>query len=351
METAEPSGLTPAQAAAQRLRIDYAAAEVLRGLDAERIPSILLKGAAVVRWLYEPGERRAYMDCDLLVSPDSFGQACQVLARLGFEPELEEARMPAWWRAHGVAWLRASDGVAIDLHRTLTGAQAPPKRVWDALSRRTQPIDVAGVQTRSLDVPGLVLHLALHVAQHGGAGHHVRELELAIARADDGTWQAVAHLAREIDAGAAVRTGLRFVPPGPALADRLDLPQPGVQGLLAARGFAEAQTVARFAQSGLVARGSMIRYKVVPPATFMRLWSPLARRGRLGLLAAYLWRPIWLLRWAPVAIRQWRSAQTMAGADPQNDSAVAVAVTVADVPTSDPAADPHRAAAARRTSR
>ncbi len=312
MEAAEPGRLTPAQAAAQRLRIDYATAEVLRRFEAAGLQSILLKGAAVVRWLYEPDERRAYADCDLLVSPDSFADACEVLSRLGFEPELEDAQMPGWWQEHGVEWLRTSDGTAVDLHRTLAGARAAPELVWAVLSRRTQPIEVAGFQGRSLDVPGLILHLALHVAQHGGLGRHVRELELAIARTDEQMWQAVAHLAGEIDAGAALRTGLGFVASGPALADRLGLPEPDVEELLAAKGFADALTVARFAESGLVDRLSIIRHKVLPPATFMRKWSPLARRGRLGLVASYLWRPIWLLRRAPLALRQWRAARRVA---------------------------------------
>jgi hypothetical protein len=314
VEAADPSGLTPAEAAAQRLRIDYAAAEVLRAFEAAGIESIVLKGAPLVRWLYEPAERRSYADCDLLVPPDRFGAACEILAGLGFEPAIEETDMPAWWRDHALEWLRASDQAAIDLHRTLAGARLDPTGVWQVLSRRTQPIEVAGVQARSLEVAGLALQLALHAAQHGGLTRQVQELELALQRSDAETWLEAARLAEVLDAGAAFVAGVRFAPSGAALAERVELSSTAnTEAILRAEGSAEPLTVERFAQAGPLTRVSIIRHKLVPPATFMRKWSPMAHRGRFGLLLAYLWRPIWLLRRTPRAIRGWRSARRAAG--------------------------------------
>jgi hypothetical protein len=41
----------------------------------------------------------------------------------------------------------------------------------------------------------------------------------------------------------------------------------------------------------------------VPTPAFMRHWFPQARRGPLGMVLAYLWRPLWLvLRLPPSAI-------------------------------------------------
>jgi hypothetical protein len=57
----------------------------------------------------------------------------------------------------------------------------------------------------------------------------------------------------------------------------------------------------------------MTWHKLVPPATFMRKWSRLARRGRIGLLLAYLWRPLWLVGRTPRAMAQWRQARRAAG--------------------------------------
>lgn len=299
------------KAAAQRLRVDYATAEVLRALADAGIPTLLLKGASIVRWLYESGGTRSYADGDLLVPPARFDDAGAVLAGLGFEPELEETDMPDWWREHGVCWYRSDDSVEIDLHRTVAGLEADPERVWERLSERTEPIEIAGFEARALAIPGRALHLALHAAQHGAAGRHAQELELALGQTDEATWRAAAELARDLDGVDAFGTGLRLAPSGSAMAARLELGSDrSAKVALQAAGFVEGTlTLDRFASSGLGTRASILRYKLAPPPTFMRKWSPLARRGKLGLALAYLWRPLWVLCRMPRAMRQWRDAR------------------------------------------
>jgi hypothetical protein len=46
---------------------------------------------------------------------------------------------------------------------------------------------------------------------------------------------------------------------------------------------------------------------IFPRPDYMRWWSPLARRGKLGLAGAYLWRIIWIIGQVPGAIHTlWR---------------------------------------------
>jgi hypothetical protein len=52
--------------------------------------------------------------------------------------------------------------------------------------------------------------------------------------------------------------------------------------------------------------------KTFPPPAFMRAWSPLARRGALGLALAYAWRPVWLVVHSGAAVRAWRRARRSA---------------------------------------
>ena len=54
--------------------------------------------------------------------------------------------------------------------------------------------------------------------------------------------------------------------------------------------------------------------KLVPSPEFMRLRYPLAGKGPVGLLVAYLYRPFWLVRWALPGLRSWQQARRLARA-------------------------------------
>jgi hypothetical protein len=155
--------------------------------------------------------------------------------------------------------------------------------------------------------------LALHAAHHGvGWGRFLDDLERAVSTADIATWEAAAELAASLQATPAFAAGLRLTEPGRVLASQLDLPtQASVRLALTATtpppialGFDQLEQAAGFRQ-----RVVILRHKFFPPVTFMRRWSPLARRGRRGLLLAYVRRWLWLMRYAPAGFRAWRSAR------------------------------------------
>jgi hypothetical protein len=298
---------------ASNLRVDWATAEVLRAFEAARVQSLLLKGASIKRWLYASGEPRPYGDCDLLVPPDDLERAQRALSELGFEPTYDEAEMPDWWGEHAVAWLRHSDAVAVDLHRTIVGVGVERGALWDTLSAHTEPLTVGGYDARALTIPGRAFQLALHASQHGeGWGPVLDEVELAVTRADASTWRAAAELARALDAEAAFASGLRLTPSGRLLADELGLrtEQSVSVALRATTPPPAALSFEEIAQAkGLRARLEILRYKVFPPPTFMRKWSPRASQGRLGLARAYGDRAVWLLRKAPAGFSAWRRAR------------------------------------------
>lgn len=292
-------------AAAQRLRVDFATAEALRVLAVAGVPNLLLKGPSVARWLYEPEEGRAYMDCDLLVPSRQFKTALEELVKIGFQPELEEADMPEWWREHALSTFRELDSVIIDLHRTLPGVQVPEERLWATLSEATDTITVGDAPAHVLSEGGRVLHAALHAAQHGGTGRDLDVLERALDQVGEDEWRSAAALADTLDATAAFERGLRFLPEGAVLADRLGLhAEPVIDVEIRATGVAEALTLARLLRArSLSERLALVRHKLVPPPTFMRKWSPLARHGRLGLALSYLWRLIWVIGRTPPALQ------------------------------------------------
>ena len=211
--------------AATKVRIDAATAEVLRGFGAVGAQAVVLKGPAVAAWLYADGGRRPYLDSDLLVRPDDQPRAEAVLRKLGFEPRVDHAAMPAWWEEHGSEWSRTDDGVLLDLHRSLPGVRTDDETAWDVLSHGTQPILIAGMEAPALSLAGRALHVSLHAAQHGsGWGKGIGDLERALELADASVWDDASELARRLQATDAFAAGLRLVPAGRELADRLGLP-------------------------------------------------------------------------------------------------------------------------------
>lgn len=298
-------------AAAGRLRVDHASATAIRTLAEAGIPSLILKGPGIARWLFEPDDARTYVDCDLLVSPADFNSAVAKLTAIGFHPDLDEAEMPGWWREHALTAFHTDDGAMVDLHRTIPGAEVDGERLWSTLAGSTDLIMLGDLAARTLDQPGRLMHAALHAAQHGGTQRDLEVLERGIDRAGVDIWSAAADLASRLEALPAFARGLAMLPAGVDLAHELGLdPTPAIDVELRATRSVEALTFARLHRTrGVRARVSLVRYKLFPPATFMRKWSPLARRGRLGLAAAYLYRPVWVAQRVPGALRAWRDAR------------------------------------------
>jgi hypothetical protein len=302
-----------AAAAAQRLRIDAATAEVLHGFDRAGVESLLVKGPSHALWLYREGERRSYVDADLMVRPGQEPAAEEVLESLGFERTRDEFTMPDLWREHGSEWLRAVDGVWIDLHRNLPGVGADADSTWRVLTAATDTVPVAGHHARTLSEPGRALHVALHAAQHGiGRGRSRRDLDRALEQVEESTWRSAAALAEKLEAIDAFAVGLRLVPAGAALADRLGLrPVRSVEVTLRATmpppvalGFEQLAQA-----DGLRARAAIVWRKLFPPRAFIVHWDPRAARSRTALALAYVRRPLWILRRAPRGFRAWLRAR------------------------------------------
>ena len=313
-----------AQIIAGNLRVDAATSEVLRAFEAAGVQSILLKGASVTRWLSTAESPRSYSDCDLLVRPADLTAAERVLSELTFQPIHDERELPSWWREHGMAWWRQSDRTIVDLHRTLVGVGVDPEQLWLTLSMHTEALEVGKYDARALTLPGRAFHLALHAAQHGADwSRMLLDLDRAVSEASEETWTAAAARAESLQATAAFAAGLRLIPAGQVLADRLGLSRdlPTDVALRAGTPPPVALGLDQLARAkGLRARLAILRHKLAPPPSFMRHWSPRARQGRVGLMLAYLWRPLWLLGRLPAGFTAWWRARRRArasGSDPR----------------------------------
>lgn len=299
------SELSAAMSQAMSWRLDVKGAEVRAALGTAGVPCLLLKGRAFAALFYADGAPRHYGDCDLLVPVTSLGQAQAVLRDLGFHS--------VDGTTHARGWHRRDDGVLIDLHHTLPLVDTDPERVWAALSARAATLSVGGAPTRVLDPPAAALLAALHLVHHGpSAASPRRDLSRAIDQLDDDGWRQAADLALELGGLEALGTGLRLLPTGTALADRLALawaPSPRVLlnwnqapwGATVWEDLASAPTTR--------ARAVLLARFLSPDPDFLRERSVLARRGHCGLLAAYLLRPFLLTSKALLSFGSWRRAR------------------------------------------
>jgi hypothetical protein len=300
-------------AAIERLRLDAAAAEVVRAFAAADLECLLLKGRSLDAWLFPEGDRLAYLDVDLLVAPASEPIASEVLRRIGFERRFDEDAMPEWWREHGSEWCRPEDGVLVDLHRRLSGIGLEPQSAWRVLLNGADTILVGGCETLTLGLPARALHVALHAAHHGAEGpKSLDDLDRALDVADEDLWMRAAELARELEATDALAAGLRLRRAGAGLADRLGLPA-GSSVEVAMRAATAPPVALGIEQLARAeswrARTMILWHKLFPPPAFIRHWSPRAAESRRQLVLAYVRRPFWLLLMAPRGLRAWRAAR------------------------------------------
>jgi hypothetical protein len=302
-----PGTVADHRAVALTLVVDGVTAEVWRALRDTRIPAILLKGPSIAGWLYERTAVRPYGDADILVDPARLEESRRLLSWLGFEPRspLIRGDRP---RPSG-AWLRPRDRATVDLHSTITGIGVSPEAAWRILRENMEPLDVAGVGVDVLTVPARSLHVALHALQHGPRERKpMEDLRRAVTQVPIEMWADASYLAGSLAAVPSFAAGLRLVPAGAQIADRLGLSRETTIEVTLRAGGAPPGTLTvdwLMTRPGPGAKVALLARKLFPSPSFMRQWSPLARRGLAGLILTYLWRPLWLAWRTGPAIVAW----------------------------------------------
>lgn len=306
----------PIVSAAINLALDVATAEVTAAFRAEGIPTILLKGAALRDWP-SPDPARRSGDVDLLVPPDRFDDAERVLERLGFESRALDG-LPYDRPVPAHSWAGGPYGTRIDLHRTLIGVRASPELLWDVLASETEEIDLGSCRVTVLAPAARAMHVALHAAQHGkNEAQPLDDLRRAVSALPLKLWRDASVTAERLHAVEAFAAGLRLLPGGQVVARALELPRTtNVDVTLLAAGAPQMAAGLAWLDElpGIYPRARLIAGKLLPPPEWLRNWSPLARRGRVGLVVAYVWRPVWLAIHTPPALLAWGRARKAARA-------------------------------------
>jgi hypothetical protein len=292
------------------LLLDHATTQAIARLESRGIPCLLLKGVSIATWLYEEGAPRPYRDIDLLVPAERFEEAVTVLGELGYANPLAGAD-PCEYGPNELA-LVDPRGACVDLHHALIGV-VEPARAWDALLSRSTWLQVGGSTVRVLDVAARAMHLALHAIQDGPVNTKaIEDLSRGVELVPLEQWREAAALADELSAGPAFAAGLRLIPEGRVLADELGLPKvASVDLAMRARSAPpEAFVVEQLTRlPDLRSRADLLRRKLFPTAVLLRSEYALARRGRMGLLAARIWRIYDLVRRFPPGLAAWLRAR------------------------------------------
>jgi hypothetical protein len=291
--------------------VDANTARIVNAFRKAGVRCLLLKGPTFSRWLYGDEGDRVYVDTDLLVPSDRFHLAEDALLEIGFSERLGSADLPPRSR-HSHEW-GPPEGPGVDLHWTLPGVDASSEELWHELSAGSKAALLDGVEIDGLAPPALAFHAALHAAQHGpGQGKSIEDLRRALAQCDETTWAQAAAMAERLKASSAFGTGLRLLSAGSQLASRLQVP--ANQSLEVALRADGPQPMTLGMQHLLETRSTSGRIRILlramwPSAQFMRHGSSLARKGRLGLALARLWRPARLAFLAPRAFANIRRAR------------------------------------------
>jgi hypothetical protein len=309
----------------QTLRVDAVTVRVASALSDAGVQSILLKGRAFARELYESPVDRPFGDADLLVRPRDLPSAEDVLGHeLGYRRATpgEEESDPAW-QQHAHNWVPgAGGGISVELHWTVVGVEAPAGDLWPVLEPYVRPLRLGTGQVSALSGPATAWLASLHAAQHGAAEPRpLRDLDRALDVLSETEWKAAARLAQRVGSIGSFAAGLRLTAQGARMAGVLGLPgeTPVMVRLLTSNAPAGSQVLEALAAAGGL-RGAMavIRRSLVPRPTRMRGLDPLARRGRMGLLGAYLRRPARVVCGLAPAWRAWRRARSASPTGTEN---------------------------------
>lgn len=307
-------------AVARTLALDRVAVEAVGALRAEGIEPLLVKGPALARLLYDQGELRPYGDVDLLVGPGHFERALAILQGRGFEgyggadPEVLRAQ----GISHAAPLTRRSDGSSIDLHRTLLGVRATADRVFATFSENAETVRIGGSEVPVPRTAVLAFHVALHAAQHGAKVERpLEDLRRALERFDQQVWAEATLVAAALDAIDAFAAGLRLLPAGGALAERLGV---GLTRSVEAALRAHTPPSTSLGWERLMrARGvrgrlGLLRRAVAPSPSYLRIWATQSGYTASNPAALYPLRAAWLVTQAPGALRAVREARAEAGA-------------------------------------
>ena len=146
-------------------------ARLLRSLQTEGVPVILLKGASLAATIPGIVACRPMRDIDLLVHDSDVPAVERLFEASGYALDPDYLARRDWYRTHHyhlAFHTRPSTGpaTACEVHWRLERLSRPFAIDTDGLWARSQPVTVGDAAARVLSVEDLLLHLCLHTCKH-----------------------------------------------------------------------------------------------------------------------------------------------------------------------------------------
>jgi hypothetical protein len=294
--------------AARTLALDLATGEVVRALNAAGVANMLLKGPTMADRLYgdAPGTRN-YGDIDLLVKPEDFEAAGQVLAGLGFQDRRAGIRRREAARLQERPWHR--DGlayIAVDLHRGFHNV-TDWDRWWDVLSQHSDMLTVEGQAVVVPNRVGCAVVAGLHASKPSASAKPLEDLRRALDHFDDEIWRDAAGLAGSVGADEAFAAALSRLPVGRELATRLGVyvsdPVFWSRAFSPDRGVGPAALM--LAPGSARERVRRVANVLFPSPVMLAESRPWAARGGVALAVAYWCHLVRITVRLPALARRW----------------------------------------------
>ncbi len=155
--------------ARRNVRLTEDLVHVLKLFTENDVPVICFKGPTLALNVYGNLALRNFTDLDILIHPEDFAKAKDLLQAAGYEPEiaLKGAREELFVQSqHELLFRRASDESMVELHWKIDPKYFSFPLEAEELWTRTETVRLAGTDITVLKREELVLYLCAHGAKH-----------------------------------------------------------------------------------------------------------------------------------------------------------------------------------------
>jgi|GEM_PF-627043 len=150
-------------------------ANVLSRFESAGIESLAFKGPLLAQLVYEDTGLRQAGDMDVLIHPNDFHRAAEVLRELDYEmePRLTRAQQKSHLGFHcEIQFFNEDRWRVVDLHWGITPKTFPLALTSSDFLENRRKVSLAGYSIQTLTDEDLVFYLSVHAAKH-----HFRKLE------------------------------------------------------------------------------------------------------------------------------------------------------------------------------